>query len=227
MQYLPSSTLAGLARAHAEWDERHAPAHSRVLEAVGPRSRPRAAAPPGIRLARPPPPSGRLLPGPRAREPRPAVSSRWSATTAGRSRRLHRAARGAADRMARRVGLADDALAARIRADRIDILFDLSGHTGGPPAPGLRAAAGAHPDHLDRLRRDDRPGGDGLPDRRSLPRPPRGARRTTARRSCGCPTATSASTRRPRRPRSGPCRRSSGGTSRSAASTTLPSSRPR
>lgn len=40
-----------------------------------------------------------------------------------------------ADHWIRTVALDDDALAARIRADRIDILVDLSGHTGGNRLP--------------------------------------------------------------------------------------------
>ena len=71
------------------------------------------------------------------------------------------------------VRLNDDALADRIRDGPDRPPVRPVGPYRGESAPGLCAATCTDSDHLDRLSRDDRPGGDGLPDRRSLPCSPR------------------------------------------------------
>ena len=83
---------------------------------------------------------------------------------------------------------------------------------GPQPHADLCPQAGPHPNHLDRLRRHDRAFGHRLSPGRSQHGARAGRSRTTAKRSCGCPTAISASIRRktPRRfPR---CRRCGPGT---------------
>jgi predicted O-linked N-acetylglucosamine transferase (SPINDLY family) len=77
----------------------------------------------------------------------------------------------------------DAQLDARIRADRIDILFDLSGHTCGWPFARVRAPTRADPDLLDRLPRDHRFERNRLPARR----PGRSAARTVRRSVHGAP----------------------------------------
>ena len=128
-QYQSGVTLAGLARAHAEWDERHAAPHraswkpwdldrdpDRPLR-LGFLSADLRRHPVGFFLARV---FDHL--DPRSCELfcyyNRAVRDAMSDRLAGRARRWHDV-----------VGLSDDALAAEIRADRIDILFDLAGHT--------------------------------------------------------------------------------------------------
>ena len=105
------------------------------------------------------------------------------------------------------VGMSDQRLAEQIRADRIDILFDLAGHTAHnrllvfarKPAPIQITWIGYVGHH--------RAGGDGLPAGRP-PRDSAGSRAATiGSRCCGCRTATSATTRRPTRRRSVRCRR--------------------
>ena len=125
------------------------------------------------------------------------------------------------------VGLSDEQLAEQIRADRIDILFDLAGHTAHNRLLVVRPQAGPHPDHLDRLRRDDGPGGDGLHPGRPLHDPRRQPSRIIASGCCGCPTATSATIRRPGAAGAGPLPALQTATSPSAASTTWPRSRRR
>ena len=172
-QYQRGATLAGLARLHAEWDERHATAQ-RELEAVGPGARPRAADPPGIRLPRPPSPSRRLLPGSGCSRTSTRVSSRWFAITAGPIATITPPARGGGDPVARRSrGCQRCARRADPRGPNRHPVRHVGPHRR-PSPDALRAAACADPDHVDRVRRDDRPGRDGLPDRRSVPRPPRG-----------------------------------------------------
>jgi predicted O-linked N-acetylglucosamine transferase (SPINDLY family) len=129
-QYRPGVTLASLARAHADWD-RHAAAY---LGNSPSRERDRApertlrlgfvsadfgSHPVGFFLAHV---LEKLGPYPcvvvcyHNRAARDAVTGRLAA---------------AADRWNDVCELDDDALAERIRADRIDVLFDLSGHTAG------------------------------------------------------------------------------------------------
>ena len=55
----------------------------------------------------------------------------------------------------RSTGLSPDDAAARVRDDRIDVLFDLNGFTGDADDGGVRAAPGADPGELSRLYRDD------------------------------------------------------------------------
>ena len=76
---------------------------------------------------------------------------------------------------ARRPGRTDP-----LRRDRHPLRSDRP-HRRQPPA-GLRPQASPHPDHLDRLPRHDRPGGDRLPFGRSAPCSPQ-ARRSTPRES--------------------------------------------
>ena len=79
-----------------------------------------------------------------------------------------------------------------------------TGSTSSSTWPGTRPttgcwsspATGADPDHLDRLRGDDGPGGDGLFAGRPLHGAAEAGSTTVAKRSCGCPTATSATSRR-------------------------------
>ncbi len=60
------------------------------------------------------------------------------------------------------VGVSDEQLAEQIRGDRIDVLFDLAGHTARNRLRHVRPQAGADPNHLARLRGDHRTGSDGL-----------------------------------------------------------------
>jgi predicted O-linked N-acetylglucosamine transferase (SPINDLY family) len=128
-QYQSGVSLAGLARAHAEWEDRHAAGHraswkpwdldpdaDRPLR-LGFLSPDLRRHPVGFFLAR-------VLEN---------LDSRACAVVCYHSRADRDAM---SDRLAARatqwrdvVGLSDDALAAQIRADRIDILFDLAGHT--------------------------------------------------------------------------------------------------
>ena len=63
-------------------------------------------------------------------------------------------------------GIDHEAVARQIRGDRIQILFDLTGHTDDNRLPTVREETGAGADHLGGLCRHDRPGNDGLhPDR--------------------------------------------------------------
>jgi predicted O-linked N-acetylglucosamine transferase (SPINDLY family) len=122
-------TLAGLAGAHAEWDERHAAKYRADWK---PFERDRDAERP-LRIGFVSPdlcrhPVGFFL----ARvleniDPQAAVVVCYH-TRAVRDDLSHRLA-AAARQWHDVAGLDDDALAARIRADKIDILFDLSGHT--------------------------------------------------------------------------------------------------
>ena len=129
-QYQSGVTLAGLARSHAEWDERHAACHRRReavdldrdperplrLGFVSPDLRRH---PVGFFLAR-------VLENLDRRVPAMCLLSQpgRSATTCPTGSRRRRTSGTTS------LGLDDDALAEQIRADRIDILFDLSGHTG-------------------------------------------------------------------------------------------------
>jgi predicted O-linked N-acetylglucosamine transferase (SPINDLY family) len=128
-QYQSGVTLAGLARAHAEWDERHAArfrGYWKPFELDRDPDRP-------LRLGFVSPDLGRhpvgfflarvfenLDPGTCA-----VVCYHCRAV---RDDMTHRLA-AAATEWHEAAGLDDDTLAAQIRADRIDILFDLSGHT--------------------------------------------------------------------------------------------------
>ena len=173
LQYRPGVSLAELAAAHAEYQRRHAAPLRAAVEAHEKSARSPAPPPPGLRLARSLPPSGRLFLDARAGESRSGASARRFATTTACQGRPDACASSRPRRWRDVVGSSDEQLAEQIRADRIDILFDLAGHTGQQPAAGLRPQAGADPDHLDRLRGHDRAGGDGL----SPGRPLRGSRR--------------------------------------------------
>jgi predicted O-linked N-acetylglucosamine transferase (SPINDLY family) len=128
-QYQSGVTLAGLARAHAEWDERHAAKYRGGWQPLALDRDPDRP----LRLGFVSPDLGRHPVGfflARVFEnldPRRcvlvcyhcrAVRDDMTERLAGAAREWHEAA-----------GLDDEVLAARIRADRIDILFDLSGHT--------------------------------------------------------------------------------------------------
>jgi predicted O-linked N-acetylglucosamine transferase (SPINDLY family) len=129
-QYQPGATLAGLAQAHAEWDERHATTHRELwkpwdLDREPERPLRLGFASPDLRRH---PVGFFLLPVLERLDPKQfevvcyysraerddyttrleAASKEWNAVT----------------------GKPNDALAEQIREDRIDILFDLSGHTG-------------------------------------------------------------------------------------------------
>ena len=131
LQYQDGVTLAGLGRAHAEWYERHAPSQ----RTGGKRSALDRDPERPLRLGFLSPdlqrhPVGFFLV--RAVE---NLDKRSFTTLCYSSGLKHddlsaRIAR-AASAWHNVVGLDDDALAARIRADRVDILFDLSGHTAG------------------------------------------------------------------------------------------------
>ncbi len=129
-QYQPGATLAGLARAHAEWDERHATGHRQYWKPWDLERDPERP----IRLGFVSPDLRRHPVGfflvrvfenldPRQFE----VVCYYSRTERDDyTRRLAAVATQWHDVL----GVANDALAERIRADRIDILFDMSGHTG-------------------------------------------------------------------------------------------------
>ena len=172
-QYQSGVTLAALARAHAEWDERHAAPYRAGWK---PWDLDRDAERP-LRLGFVSPdlcrhPVGHFLV--RALE---NLDRRVFAVvcyyTGTKPRRVVRPHRRRGERVARR-RRARRRFARRAHPRRPDRypLRPLGPHDR-QPAPGLRPAAGTHPDHLDRLRRDDRPGGDGLPDRRPLSCPTR------------------------------------------------------
>ncbi len=128
-QYQSGVTLAGLARAHAEWDDRHAAPYRgtwRLWDLDRDPDRP-------LRLGFVSPdlhhhPVGFFL----AR-----VLENLEPSSAAVTCYHNRAVRDAmSDRLAARasnwhdvIGLSDDELAAQVRSDRIDILFDLAGHT--------------------------------------------------------------------------------------------------
>jgi len=129
MQYQSGVTLASLARAHAEWDERHAAPHRASWKSwdldrdpdrplrLGFLSPDLRRHPVGFFLARVfdnLDPHSCAVVCYHSRAVRDAMSDRLAA----KASRWHDV-----------VGLSDDALAAQIRADRIDILFDLAGHT--------------------------------------------------------------------------------------------------
>jgi predicted O-linked N-acetylglucosamine transferase (SPINDLY family) len=129
-QYQPGATLASLARAHAEWDERHATAQRECwkpwdLERDSERPLRLGFVSPDLRHH----PVGffliRVLEN---LDPRQFESVCYYSRTErdDYTRRLAAAATEWHDVL----GVANDALAERIRADRIDILFDMSGHTG-------------------------------------------------------------------------------------------------
>ena len=103
--------------------------------------------------------------------------------------------------------------------------FRPGGAHGPQPAAGLRPQTGPDPDHLDRLRRHDRPGGDGLPACRPLRGPGRKPSATIGSRCCGCRTVICVTIRRPQRRRSVRCRRWRRGMRPSAVSTIWPRSR--
>jgi predicted O-linked N-acetylglucosamine transferase (SPINDLY family) len=129
MQYQSGVTLPGLARAHAEWDERHAAQYrgrwkpwdldrdpDRPLR-LGFLSADLRRHPVGFFLARVVEnldPRSCAIVCYHSRAVRDAMSGRLAA----KASEWHDV-----------VGLSDDRLAAQIRADRIDILFDLAGHT--------------------------------------------------------------------------------------------------
>src|SRR5262249_22567932 len=126
-QYDGCATLAGLARAHAEWDERHATSHRECWKPfdldrdperrlrVGFASPDRGRHPVGFFLARV---LENLDPGClevvcySSRAERDDYTERFAAAT----KEWHDV-----------TALPNDALADRIRADRVDILFDMSG----------------------------------------------------------------------------------------------------
>ena len=131
-QYRPGVTLAGLARSHAEWDRRHASDHHH--ESGGPWNLDRAPErqlrlgfvssdfrrhPVGFFLT---PVLERLDPG---------FGEVVCYSNQAGSDDLTRRLAAAAKEWYEVYRLDDDALADRIREDRIDLLFDLSGHTEG------------------------------------------------------------------------------------------------
>jgi predicted O-linked N-acetylglucosamine transferase (SPINDLY family) len=130
-QFQASATAAGLAGAHAGWDEQHAAPHrtrvkARDLDRDPGRPLRLGFVSPDLRRH----PVGYFLV--RALE---NLDGRAFAVVcySGSSDRDDLSGRLAAASNAWRgvAGLDDDALAAQIRSDRIDILFDLSGHTAG------------------------------------------------------------------------------------------------
>ena len=130
-QYRPGATLAGLARSHAEWDRRHASQHRgswRPWTLERDSERP-------LRLGfvsadfRRHPVGYFLAPVLEHLDPRfgEVVCYNNQAGSDDLTRRLA----AVATEWHEVFRLDDDALADRIRADRIDLLFDLSGHTEG------------------------------------------------------------------------------------------------
>jgi predicted O-linked N-acetylglucosamine transferase (SPINDLY family) len=129
-QYQPGATLAGLARAHAEWDERHATAHRELWQPFDLDRDPERP----LRLGFPSPdlrrhPVGFFLV--RALEDLDRERFHVVCYYSRAERDDYTARLEAASKEWYAVnGKPNDALAAQIREDRIDILFDLSGHTG-------------------------------------------------------------------------------------------------
>jgi predicted O-linked N-acetylglucosamine transferase (SPINDLY family) len=132
-QYRQGVTLAALARAHADWDRRHAAAflgNSRGWERKSDRAPERTlrlgfvSADFGIH------PVGLFLGHVLEKLGRQSCGIVCYHNRAARDALTHRLA-AAADAFNDVFALDDDALADRIRADRIDVLFDLSGHTAG------------------------------------------------------------------------------------------------
>jgi predicted O-linked N-acetylglucosamine transferase (SPINDLY family) len=129
-QYQPGATLAGLARAHAEWDERHATAHRELwqpwdLDRTSERPLRLGFVSPDLRRH----PVGAFLLRVLENLDRRGFEAVCYYSRAERddyTERLVAASKEWHDVL----GMPNDALAAKIREDRIDILFDLSGHTG-------------------------------------------------------------------------------------------------
>jgi predicted O-linked N-acetylglucosamine transferase (SPINDLY family) len=128
-QYQSGVTLAGLARAHAEWDERHA---ARYRGGWKPFALDRSPDRP-LRLGFVSPDLGRHPVGFFLARVLENLDPRTCASVCYHCRAVRddmtERLRAAATEWHEAAGLDDDALAARFRADRIDILFDLSGHT--------------------------------------------------------------------------------------------------
>jgi predicted O-linked N-acetylglucosamine transferase (SPINDLY family) len=129
LHYQSGVTLAGLARAHAEWEERHAAEYSARWKPFDLDRDPDRR----LRIGFVSPDLGRHPVGFFLARVFESLGGRDCAlvcyhTRAIRDDMSHRLA-AAAHEWHEAAGLDDDALAARIRDDRIDILFDLSGHT--------------------------------------------------------------------------------------------------
>jgi predicted O-linked N-acetylglucosamine transferase (SPINDLY family) len=128
-QYLPGTTLASLAQSHAEWERRHAAAYGASRPAwVVDRDPERP-----LRLGFVSPnlghhPVGFFLARVLESLDRRSCTTVCYSCRAVRDHRSHRLAATAGE-WYDVAGLNDDALAAKIRADRIDLLFDLAGHT--------------------------------------------------------------------------------------------------
>lgn len=128
LHYLPGVTPAALSAAHAEYDRRHAAALRNALP-----SAPRPIDPPGrLRLGFVSPdlrfhPVGRFF-VPVLEHFSPAVETYCYSNCAAYDAWADRA-RAAATHWRDVWAMSDQALAERIRADRIDVLFDLTGHS--------------------------------------------------------------------------------------------------
>ena len=132
LQYCTGVTPAALAEAHADYDRRHAAPlrrHASRQNARRPQSPMRPAAF-GLRFARSGAAPGRLFPGPRPGEPRPGTGRDDLLLRPTVKDDLTHRLQAAASEWRDVIGLSDQRLAEQIRADRIDILFDLAGHTG-------------------------------------------------------------------------------------------------
>jgi predicted O-linked N-acetylglucosamine transferase (SPINDLY family) len=130
-QYHPGVTLAGLAESHARWDRRHAaPLHATWRPHAGTRDPDRP-----LRLGFVSNDFGRHPVGYFLVRTLEALAGDRSCETFGYSDRI------VVDDLTRRIAaacgtwretrpLTDEALAEQVRADRIDVLVDLAGHTG-------------------------------------------------------------------------------------------------
>ncbi len=131
LQYRNGVTLSELAAAHAEYDRRHA----RPLRAawLPHEKRPRtpAAASRRVRLVRFRPAPGRVFLGPVPGAPRPRPVHGGRLLRSHRPGRSDRATPRRRGPLARHDRTGSRQLAEQIRSDRINVLFDLAGHTGG------------------------------------------------------------------------------------------------
>ncbi len=158
LNYHPDKSAQEIFAAYREYDERVGlPLRGTWREHANSRD-PDQATEGGLCLARLSPALGSPFPGAAAGAPRQALWSRCSPMQSCRWKTPRRRAIAAyVDHWMATVGLSDDALAERIRADGIDILVDLAGHTGKESTGRLCAQACAGVDVVAGVRLHDGP----------------------------------------------------------------------
>ena len=129
LQYREGVTCHQLAEVHADYDLRHAAPLRAVWQPHENPPLPRPAAAFGVSFARLGPPSRRFLSDPRTREPQPLQAEIVCYSDRTNRDELTAHFRAAAAAWHDVAGCDDHRLAAQIRGDKIDILFDLAGHT--------------------------------------------------------------------------------------------------